>query len=408
MLGHTLKRVPMRPDFSYSLDTLKLILKLSEHCILSDTKNIFIQTANETALLYLQQAITTFKDTEIRNARELYDDFQEHLHAVIVASKLGAESSHDQTDSMDIEFNRLTLDGVTEVEWSVLLKLSIQNSPLVNADSISVHTAWLVLMKQLRNIYVRYKKEMEKDNDISLFELKDALSFNVMRQYIGQLVQLGEVHSAFTLHQYLRILKLAYKKNEINDLDEEKVGLILAATLGDGLNIAPHLHTDEHLIAESGMSEAVIKEKSVKTFLKFLFKNMLNNNFFEKEFHPEVYANYKQDEWESRYKSILTKIIDEELQPPEKHQINPVEMEQAQPKLRNKSNKSKSKGRRFSLRTKIKEVAAPRASAPRVVSCAYSKPPVLPMYQQNSSLKPELAYAESLNGSGVIKRNRQI
>lgn len=348
------------PNKIYPLAKVRQILTLASQNIQGLTPNLFVATANEDALQLLTYAISTFDSDRLDGA--LQQAFQTHLARLysqcsqtdsMQASssvegcgnpKIGAPSSAtgqlmslsadrpvQRSTSLTIcetpiprlmmDFERLHVTNPdaaesqsppvsvkmpTEIEWAVLVKLALKDGQLLHRDSIAAISAWHELKIEMASLYKYYKENIEGRIDLSHFKMKKAVAVQLLTNFIGDLVRLGQTESAEVIHLFLSLLKHAYAHKDSNGLDENKVGLVLASALGEGLNLLGYLHTDEPMAQKHDAApiEAQVN-RSEQTFLKFCFKYLLNSDVFIGTFNAAFYQKHGSHHFAETYANLL-------------------------------------------------------------------------------------------------------
>lgn len=363
-----------------SFDTYK-ILQLAQYFISADTKDIYIKTADEDALKFLEYAVLTFQPSSWV-ANDLIPEFEKHirqifekinpsgheesvagepskgkqkeerprafklvskpadLRSIFDAPVISSQSSREKsigsvsdasgrgallkTLALDLGTVSLADEAVvtsdlvipkiakmpTEVEWSVLVKLAFKDGQILDEDSKDATAAWNVLIDELSQLSQFYLKHLKDLGDKSMVQFDSKHACSVLTNFIGQLVAIGKTQSAEMIHLYLHLMKKAYDKSEINDLDSNKVGLALAATIGYGLNIIGYLRNED--IDYVLGSDLVLERDMTRNqlgFLKCLFKGLLDLKIFNHPFDVSDYTHLRQKNFMAMRKVVAEAAI---------------------------------------------------------------------------------------------------
>ncbi len=365
-----------------SFDTYK-ILQLAQYFISANTIDIYIKTADEDTLKFLEYAVQTFQPSSWV-ANDLIPEFEKHIRQIfeeinssgheessaeerskgkqkekeehpraselvskpadlrpifdapVIFSQPSSENSIGSVSdasgegallrALTFDLKMVSLDDEeevssnlvvpkiakmpTEVEWSVLVKLAFKDCQVLDEDSKDATAAWNVLIDELSQLSQFYLNHIKDLGDKAMVQFDSKHAGSVLTHFIGQLVAMGKIQSAEIIHLYLHLMKKAYDKSEINNLDSNKVGLALAATIGYGLNIIGYLR-NEDIDCVLG-SDLVLERDTTKNqlgFLKCFLKGLLELKIFNSPFDVSNYAHLKQKDFTAMRRDVANASI---------------------------------------------------------------------------------------------------
>jgi len=299
----------MWPSKLYTLQEVALVLELAPGFISNETKNIFVHSGNEDRRLLLLNKLQKFQ-LEAESSNERRARFQSYLSAPLEMDG----SAHDSVYTLGKKLEQVNFSDaklITENDWAVQVKLMMKDGDLLNRDDVKVLSAWNALMEELSPLYTFYIKNIKDkvEHQVAFLEHSPRI---LLTSFIAQLLKVGQEDAARTLHQFLWLIKCAFNEKEKNELDESKIGLILSATLGYGLNIIGYLHTNEPVQEHEYLSRDTIIETNEMDFLKFFLKTALNGDAFHLEYNQELYNELHMQHYSKIYENfqnLLTKVI---------------------------------------------------------------------------------------------------
>lgn len=169
---------------------------------------------------------------------------------------------------------------ITSDAWAVMCKWSMLRGIIFDFSSKKVHAALRILLFKLR-------------------DCKTEQPSVIFKEFIGQLCLIGQYQTAEVIHRYINLAKLILDKSAENNMNADQVAFTLAPGLLEGLTLLGQFNERKAGISEE---DRLFNERAYASeirIFKNLFRPLLDDPLFWQDFHPALYRDFKQGNFQA-------------------------------------------------------------------------------------------------------------